>query len=162
MRFLLIGALAALLGSGCATITRGSSQSWTVETDPAGADVKLSSGEICKSPCTLEKKRKHAFSVDISKEGYEAVHTEIVSSISGGGAAGMAGNVIFGGLIGAGIDAGTGATKDLKPNPLVIKLVPVATPIPAPAEATASAAVPAQAPVPETATTGAAETTQAE
>ena len=126
MRILFVGALAALLGSGCATITRGTSQSWTVETEPAGADVKLSSGETCKSPCTLKKKRKHEFSVSIAKDGYEPVETKVLSSVSGAGAVGMAGNVLVGGLIGVGIDAGTGATKDLKPNPLVVKLAPAA------------------------------------
>lgn len=34
----------------------------------------------------------------------------------------MAGNVLIGGLIGVGIDAGTGAMKDLRPNPLVVRL----------------------------------------
>jgi hypothetical protein len=34
----------------------------------------------------------------------------------------MAGNIVFGGIIGVG--AGSGATKELKPNPLVLKLVP--------------------------------------
>lgn len=45
------------------------------------------------------------------------------SEISGAGAAGMAGNVLIGGVIGAGVDAGTGATKDLRPNPLSVQLV---------------------------------------
>jgi hypothetical protein len=43
--------------------------------------------------------------------------------MSGGGGAGMAGNVIFGGLIGAGVDATSGALKKLEPNPVVIQLV---------------------------------------
>jgi hypothetical protein len=38
----------------------------------------------------------------------------------------MAGNVVFGGIIGAGVDAATGATKQLKPNPVVVTLVPKA------------------------------------
>lgn len=36
----------------------------------------------------------------------------------------MAGNILFGGLIGAAVDAGSGATKELKPNPLNVRLVP--------------------------------------
>lgn len=146
MRFFVIAALSALCLNGCATITRGSSQSWTVETDPVGADISLSSGETCKSPCTLKKKRKHPFTVNIKKEGYEPVTTDIQSSVSGAGAAGMAGNILAGGLIGLGVDAGTGANKDLKPNPLVVKLVatttPAATTAPV-AEAGAAAAAPA-------------------
>ncbi|WP_277928949.1 PEGA domain-containing protein [Luteimonas aquatica] len=134
MRFLLLAALGALCLNGCATITRGSSQAWTVETDPVGADIALSSGETCKSPCTLKKKRKHPFTVTINKPGYAPVTTDVQSSISGAGAAGMAGNVLLGGLIGAGIDAGTGAMRDLKPNPLVVKLEPAADAAP-PADA---------------------------
>jgi hypothetical protein len=34
----------------------------------------------------------------------------------------MAGNVILGGLIGAGVDVATGAMMELKPNPLTVKL----------------------------------------
>jgi hypothetical protein len=35
----------------------------------------------------------------------------------------MAGNVLLGGVIGAGVDAATGATKQLKPNPVQVTLV---------------------------------------
>lgn len=117
-------ALFALAVSGCATITRGTSQAWTVETDPSGADVELSSGERCKTPCTLKKKRKHGFTVNITKNGYVPVRTEVLSAMSGAGGTALAGNVLVGGLIGVGIDAGSGATKDLRPNPLVVKLEP--------------------------------------
>lgn len=87
--------------------------------------MRLSSGETCKSPCTLEKKRKHNFTVFIEKPGYEPTNVSVVSQVAGAGAAGMAGNVIFGGIIGAGVDAGTGATKELIPNPVVVKLEPL-------------------------------------
>lgn len=128
MNFPVIGSVVILsLLSGCATITRGSTQSWSVETDPVGADITLSSGEACKSPCTLKKKRKHPFSVDICKNGYERVVTTIDSSVKGAGAAGLAGNVLVGGVIGIGVDAATGASKDLLPNPLVVTL-PAAQP----------------------------------
>jgi hypothetical protein len=39
----------------------------------------------------------------------------------------MAGNIVLGGLIGAAVDAGSGAMKELKPNPIVVKLVPLET-----------------------------------
>lgn len=119
--FLLLG-IAAL--GGCATITRGTTEAWTVETDPPNAEVELSSGERCLSPCTLQKKRKETFLVTIRKECYRPVQTQVVSQVAGAGAAGMAGNVIVGGIIGAGVDAASGATKELKPNPLVVRLEP--------------------------------------
>ena len=113
--------------SGCATITRGSSEAFVVETTPIGAQVRLSSGETCNSPCTLKKKRKENFVVFINKNGYEPVEVSIISETAGAGAAGMAGNVLVGGLIGAGVDAATGATKRLTPNPLKVTLNPIPT-----------------------------------
>lgn len=120
----LVATIAVATLSGCATITRGTTEAWTVESDPAGAQVTLSSGETCTTPCTLEKKRKDPFQVTVELDGYDTVQTQVLSQVSGGGAAGMAGNVLVGGLIGVGVDAASGATKELKPNPLVIKLVP--------------------------------------
>jgi len=123
-----LGILAiAALSTGCATITRGTTEVLIIETTPVGADVELSNGMRCRTPCSLEMKRKNAVVVDISKEGYESVRVNVLSQIAGAGAAGMAGNVILGGVIGAGVDAATGATKQLKPNPVTITLVPKAT-----------------------------------
>ncbi len=122
-RIIHISALIALAAlGGCATITRGTTEAWTVETDPPNAEIELSSGERCLSPCTLQKKRKDTFLVTIRKSCYRTVQTQVVSQVAGAGAAGMAGNVIVGGIIGAGVDAASGATKELKPNPLVVRL----------------------------------------
>ena len=87
--------------SGCATITRGRKEVLVIESEPSGAVVT------------------------IEKEGYETVRVQVESQVAGAGAAGMAGNVILGGLIGAAVDAGTGATLQLKPNPIQVKLVPI-------------------------------------
>ena len=117
----------AVLGvSGCATVTRGTTQAFTVESTPLGATVSLSNGERCETPCSLKLKRKHPFAVEICKLGYAPVTTQILSQISGSGGTAMAGNIILGGLIGAGVDAGSGATKDLRPNPLSVQLVEAA------------------------------------
>ena len=118
-----IGAAMAL--TGCATITRGTTEVLVIETTPAGAEVQLSSGLHCKTPCSLEMKHKNAVVLDITKPGYEPQRVNVLSEIAGAGAAGMAGNVILGGVIGAGIDVATGATKRLKPNPVVVTMLPV-------------------------------------
>lgn len=138
-----LGMTMALLGSGCATITRGTTEAWVVESEPSGAEVRLSTGQTCRTPCTLELKRKNSFGVEISKQGYERVSTQVVSTTAGAGAAGMAGNVLFGGLIGVGVDAASGATKELKPNPLVVKLVGTEAAPAASSVAPASSAAPA-------------------
>jgi hypothetical protein len=115
-------ALAAFLSTGCATITRGTTQALTINSEPSGAIVSMSNGERCETPCTRKFKRKFPIAVEICKAGFKTVSTDIKSQIAGAGAAGMAGNVLVGGLIGVGVDAASGATKELKPNPLAVTL----------------------------------------
>ena len=117
--------LVAALTAGCATITRGTTESFVIETRPAGAEAKLSNGLYCMTPCSVKVKRRGDFVVTLTKEGYETTTATVTSSIDGGGSAGMAGNVLLGGVIGAGVDAGTGAMHSHKPNPLVVELVPL-------------------------------------
>lgn len=113
----------ALSLPACATITRGSSQEFTVESTPPGARVSTSNGFQCDStPCTFRMPRKDEFRATVSMEGYVSQEHDIQSGISGGGAAGLAGNVIFGGIIGGVVDASSGAMNDLTPNPLVVTL----------------------------------------
>ena len=115
--------LVLVLLSGCATITRGTSESFVIETEPPGASATLTNGMSCTTPCSLKVKRRGDFVVTLEREGYEPVTATVTSSVDGGGAAGMAGNVILGGLIGAGVDAGSGAMHSHKPNPLTVSLV---------------------------------------
>lgn len=63
--------------------------------------------------------------MNITKAGYEPIETDVRSQIVSAGAAGMAGNVLVGGLIGVGVDTMTGATRGLTPNPVEVRLVPV-------------------------------------
>jgi len=111
--------------SACATVTRGTNTTWTVETEPSGASVKTSNQFACDAtPCTFKMPRKSEFGVTISKDGYKTWTGQVTTRVSGAGGAGMAGNVLVGGVIGAGVDVATGAMLDLDPNPLVIKLEP--------------------------------------
>lgn len=114
-----------ILSTGCATITRGTNEAYGIQTTPPGADARLSNGLSCVTPCSLKVKRRGDFTVTLAKDGYETVNASVTSSVDGGGAAGMAGNVILGGIIGAGVDAGTGAMHAHKPNPLVVTLTPL-------------------------------------
>lgn len=142
-RALLIVAFAAS-SAACATVTRGTSEAFTVETDPIGAAVKTTAGFACDAtPCTFKMSRKAEFDVTVSKPGYKTVNTHVTHQTSGAGGAALAGNVIVGGLIGIGVDAVSGATQELKPNPLVLKLeseTQTASAEPAPAAAASSAA----------------------
>ena len=120
---LLAGALAASLGA-CATATRGTSQDWAVNTYPSGAAVTTSNGMQCPTtPCTLRMSRNSRFVATVSMPGYQTVQAQIDHRLSNGGAGAMAGNLLFGGIIGAGVDAASGANQDIRPNPLVLRLI---------------------------------------
>ena len=150
MQFTVHGAIRAvglvcLVGSlgACATVTRGVHQSWSVQTVPDGAAVATSNGFACKqTPCSFRMERKSEFEVTITKPGYKEWHGRVTHAVAGGGAVGVAGNVVVGGVIGIGVDALSGAALDLKPNPLKVTLdkldVAVAPPATA-APATAAA-----------------------
>ena len=115
-------AAASSLGA-CATVTRGASDTWTVNSTPAGAAVKTTNQFFCDStPCTFKMPRKSEFDVTLTKSGYKPWTGHVTHHISGAGGAGMAGNVILGGIIGAGVDAYSGAMNDLVPNPLNVVL----------------------------------------
>lgn len=117
---MLIGALAV---SGCATVTRGTKDVLVVNSTPGGAQVKISNGETCDStPCTFKVPRKSELNVVVQKPGCKPQQIRVTNRVSGGGGAAMAGNVVFGGIIGAGVDAGTGAMLELVPNPVNVQL----------------------------------------
>lgn len=138
---------AAALGlfglSGCATVTRGTKDAFVVNTDPAGARVTTSNGYSCDpTPCTIKMPRRSDFTVTISREGYETWTGQVTSAISGAGGLGMAGNLVLGGIVGAGVDLATGAMNDLTPNPLTVTMSPTA------GAAAPAVAVAPQAPAP--------------
>lgn len=110
--------------TSCATITRGVHEKLKVVSEPPGADVKLSSGEKGVTPATFVKSRKESFGVTISKAGYVAQTVKVESKFSSTGGTAMAGNVLAGGIIGVGVDAMSGATSSLYPNPVSVRLVP--------------------------------------
>jgi hypothetical protein len=67
------------------------------------------------------------FDVTITKPGYKDWHGQVTHQFSTGGGVALAGNVLVGGLVGITVDAASGATQKLVPNPLNVTLEPVAT-----------------------------------
>ena len=117
--------LPLLCFTSCATITRGVHDKLSVTSDPSGAEVRLSTGERGVTPVKFVKERKtDPFSVTVSKPGYAPQTVKVESKFGGTGGGAMAGNLLLGGAIGMGVDAGTGAYKSLYPNPVSVKLVP--------------------------------------
>ena len=114
--------MAALL-AGCATITRGENDTLVINTTPAGAQVEVNNGKSCTStPCAIEMPRRSNVVLTISKARCTPVQVAVTHRTADGGSAAMAGNILVGGIIGLAVDASTGATQDLVPNPVTVTL----------------------------------------
>src|SRR5436305_9499028 len=111
---------------GCASVTRGWSEQVQITSEPEGAEVRTSLSQQCVTPCTLTVQRKDEFSVSFAKPGYRPQTVQVGTKVAGAGAAGFAGNVLVGGIIGMGVDAASGATLEHWPNPIVAVLQPAA------------------------------------
>ena len=121
-----LAALAALSLGGCATITRGTSDQIQITSEPSGVRATTSMGYSCTTPCSLTVSRKDEFVVKFEQAGYEPQEIPVKTEIAGTGAAGFAGNIVVGGIVGMAADAATGATLEHIPNPVHADLAPVA------------------------------------
>jgi hypothetical protein len=124
----LLAGLLVLCG-GCATLTKGSSQSVTVHTDPAGATCTLTRESstvavVNPTPGTVTVSKSHTdLGVRCARDGY----LDAVGTIGSKFQAMTFGNILFGGLIGVVVDAASGATAEYDPS-VTIVLVPAAFP----------------------------------
>ena len=107
------------LSVSCGTIIHGSTQDIDVRTNPDDAEIWIDGARVGKTPTRLTLKRNKAHLLKIVKEGYKDSEIKIDNSMSSW----IIGNVIFGGLIGCGVDLITGGAYDLKPERLDINLV---------------------------------------
>jgi len=127
---LLLAAGAAVSLSACATVTKGSNDTVKISSTPSEATVVFADvseklqDQSCMTPCEIKLKRKYSYRTTVSKEGHTPFQTVLVPKVSVSGGTAMAGNILVGGVIGAGVDAATGAMKDLSPNPLTVTLMP--------------------------------------
>lgn len=118
-------AAALALASGCASITKGTSQSVTVNTEPAGANCILSrDGQqiavVNPTPGTIQVgKASGTISILCKKTRYQDAAGTLASSFQSM----TFGNIIFGGIIGVAVDASTGAMHEYPPM-ITVTLVP--------------------------------------
>jgi hypothetical protein len=109
---------------GCASITTGQNQSVSVETPGCfAASCKLSNDKgtwfVSSTPGTVTVQRAYGDMLVACEKGeYKSVPVSVPSATKA-----MAfGNIIFGGVIGAAVDAGTGAAYDY-PATIAVTLV---------------------------------------
>ena len=111
-------AVLCLIAYGCATIMHGSSQGIGIRSTPTGAQVSIDNEAFGSTPVVAKLSRKKDHLVRIALEGYEPYETTITKSTSGW----VWGNILFGGLIGLGIDAISGGLYKLKPKQIEAEL----------------------------------------
>ena len=97
--------------AGCATVTTGSNDTVTIDTDPTGATCHVTRGDkqigvVNPTPGSLEvPKSQHDLTVRCDREGYLTSQGMIESGFQ----AMTLGNAILGGFIGLAVDAASGA-----------------------------------------------------
>jgi hypothetical protein len=111
--------------SGCSTLTTGNSQPVTINTEPAGATCTLSRKGVAiamvnptPGSVTVDKSMND-ISVVCKKDGYQEGTGVFDSKFQGM----VLGNILFGGLIGLAIDAGSGAMHRYQ-SMLTISMIP--------------------------------------
>ncbi|MDP2355186.1 MAG: translation initiation factor 2 [Beijerinckiaceae bacterium] len=128
MRSVFVISVAGLALAGCATVTRGTTSQVQIVSEPTGVTARTSLGYQCSTPCTLQVSRKDEFAVTFTMPGYEEQTVAVRTQLAGSGAAGFAGNLLLGGVVGMGVDAATGSTLEHVPNPVSVVMTPAAKP----------------------------------
>lgn len=120
LRFAIV--LPLMLLGACSSIVEGTDQTVTVITDPSGATCQLKRGGTIvavanPTPTSVVlEKSKDNISVECSKENYQASASTLESGFQGM----TFGNILFGGIIGVGIDAASGAMHEYPASVTVI------------------------------------------
>jgi len=123
----LLGLLLSLvvLTSGCATLTKGSSQTVTVDTDPSGATCTMTRDAkpvaiINPTPGSVPvEKAQGTIAIACNKQGY----LEAAGNLAAEFQAMTFGNILFGGIVGVVVDAASGAMHRY-PDMVTITLIP--------------------------------------
>ncbi|MCE9521866.1 MAG: hypothetical protein K8S25_05475 [Alphaproteobacteria bacterium] len=111
--------------SACASIIKGSTASIGVTSPPVtGAICTLNSSQgswqmTTPGSVTVERS-KNDLQISCKKEGYQDAFAVIPSNFEGW----TVGNLIFGGIVGVGVDAATGAMNDY-PNAFQVPMTPL-------------------------------------
>ena len=129
LRLLAAGAVLIAL-AGCSSITQGTTQNITVNTNPTGASCVLQRqgqeiGQVANTPGTVNvEKTKHDITIRCDKPGYQtATYINDSGWESGSGAAGIALDVILTAGISSAVDSATGADNRYE-SPVNMTLLP--------------------------------------
>ena len=111
--------------SGCASITRGITDTIVIDSKPQGASVTMTNGASCGvTPCAVEVFRRSDFVVEFHKDGCKTAFAKVSNKAATSGIwLSMVGNALFFLLVpGIMIDLATGSLRDVTPNPVQVEL----------------------------------------
>jgi len=131
MRNLVVFSLLVVLTltiTNCASIIHGSTQKVDFTSQPSGAKITINGQYYGNTPKTLVLRRKgysktdakgvKEYNVMIEMDGFYPYNVKVKRQLD----AWFFGNIIFGGLIGIGIDAASGSMYKLTPDQLVAQM----------------------------------------
>ena len=109
--------------AGCATVKRGSTETFEVRSTPMGASVTSTSGWEGTTPCIVKVARRGDFVVTVRKEGYVTQTVSVKSVPVQKEKQTLKDRVhVPTGLIGTATDMASGANREHQPNPLEVTL----------------------------------------
>ncbi|WP_410222016.1 PEGA domain-containing protein [Pedobacter sp.] len=112
MKKFILGIIAALSLTGCATIISGSKQEMQFNSTPTNATVFVDGKEMGKTPFSTKLTRKENHNVQIKLDGFKPYDLEVRKQFNEW----YLGNLLLGGIIGLVIDPITGALYRLTPK----------------------------------------------
>jgi hypothetical protein len=113
-------ALGLVLLTGCATILQSGPDCVPVRSEPEGARVYLDGMPVGTTPMMVSINRKDEGVIEVKKDGYEPVVVDRDKVLAGW----FLGNLLIGGVIGAGIDLITSNQGKYSETPVFAQLHP--------------------------------------
>jgi PEGA domain len=109
-----LSVIALALVASCGSIIHGRNQEIGIASTPVGARVTIDNQTTANTPFVAKLSRKNLHSVKVEADGYAPADLTLTRKVSGW----AWGNIVFGGLIGLAVDAGTGGLYKLTPEQL--------------------------------------------
>ena len=106
--------------AGCGTIIHGGTKPINLNSDPAGAEVRLASMTV-RTPATVTLERRYNHTAIFTMPGYSTQQVEIRKTLDPW----IFGNLLFATIPGVVVDLITGSAADLKPDTINVRLQPV-------------------------------------
>lgn len=115
---LVVALFVTLTTVNCGTIIHGTEQEIGFSSNPTGAKVTVDQRQMGTTPVSLDLDRGESHLIKMELEDYKPYETQVTKGVSGW----VAGNIVFGGLIGLAVDAITGGMYKLTPEQISAEL----------------------------------------